>query len=61
MLDSILGGTSSSRLFQAVREQRGLAYSVFTFQSLYRDTGQIGLYVGTRPENLVEVGERARR
>ena len=55
VLDSILGGTSSSRLFQAVREQRGLAYSVFTFQSLYRDTGQIGLYVGTRPENLVEV------
>ena len=55
VLDSILGGTSSSRLFQAVREQRGLAYSVFSFQSLYRDTGQIGLYVGTRPENLVEV------
>ena len=44
MLDSILGGTSSSRLFQAVREQRGLAYAVFSFQSLYRDTGQIGLY-----------------
>jgi predicted Zn-dependent peptidase len=57
VLDSILGGTSSSRLFQAVREQRGLAYAVFTFQSLYRDTGQIGLYVGTRPENLVEVCE----
>ncbi len=55
VLDSILGGTSSSRLFQAVREQRGLAYAVFTFQSLYRDTGQIGLYVGTRPENLAEV------
>jgi predicted Zn-dependent peptidase len=65
VLDSILGGTSSSRLFQAVREQRGLAYSVFTFQSLYRHTGQIGLYVGTRPDNLVEVcdvlaGELAR-
>jgi predicted Zn-dependent peptidase len=57
VLDSILGGTSSSRLFQAVREQRGLAYSVFTFQSLYKHTGQIGLYVGTRPENLVEVCE----
>jgi predicted Zn-dependent peptidase len=57
VLDSILGGTSSSRLFQAVREQRGLAYSVFTFQSLYAHAGQIGLYVGTRPENLVEVGE----
>ncbi len=57
VLDSILGGTSSSRLFQAVREQRGLAYSVFTFQSLYAHAGQIGLYVGTRPENVVEVGE----
>jgi predicted Zn-dependent peptidase len=57
VLDGILGGTSSSRLFQAVREQRGLAYAVFSFQSLYRDTGQIGLYVGTRPENLVEVCE----
>ncbi len=57
VLDSILGGTSSSRLFQAVREQRGLAYAVFTFQSLYRDAGQVGLYVGTRPENLDEVCE----
>jgi predicted Zn-dependent peptidase len=57
VLDSILGGTSSSRLFQAVREQRGLAYSVFTFQSLFKHTGEIGLYVGTRPENLVEVCE----
>ena len=57
VLDSLLGGTSSSRLFQAVREQRGLAYSVFTFQSLYAHAGQIGLYVGTRPENVREVGE----
>ncbi len=57
VLDSVLGGTSSSRLFQAVREQRGLAYSVFTFQSLFKHTGEIGLYVGTRPENLVEVCE----
>ena len=57
VLDSILGGTSSSRLFQAVREQRGLAYSVFTFHSLYARAGQIGLYVGTRPENVREVGK----
>jgi predicted Zn-dependent peptidase len=57
VLDSILGGTSSSRLFQAVREQRGLAYSIFTFQSLFAHAGQIGLYVGTRPENVVAVGE----
>jgi predicted Zn-dependent peptidase len=57
VLDSLAGGTSSSRLFQAVREQRGLAYSVFTFQSLYAHTGQVGLYVGTRAENLAEVAK----
>jgi predicted Zn-dependent peptidase len=52
VLDNILGGTSSSRLFQEVREKRGLAYSVYSFQSLYADTGQIGLYLGTRPDNV---------
>jgi predicted Zn-dependent peptidase len=54
VLDNVLGGTSSSRLFQEVRERRGLAYAVFTFQNLYESAGQVGLYVGTRPENLVE-------
>jgi predicted Zn-dependent peptidase len=54
VLDNVLGGTSSSRLFQEVRERRGLAYSVFSFNSLYAATGQVGLYVGTRPENLDE-------
>ena len=43
-----------SRLFQAVREERGLAYSVYSFAGQYADTGQVGLYVGTRPDNLVE-------
>jgi predicted Zn-dependent peptidase len=52
VLDNILGGTSSSRLFQEVREHRGLAYNVFSFQSLYAHTGQIGLYLGTRPDNV---------
>jgi predicted Zn-dependent peptidase len=52
VLDGILGGTSSSRLFQEVREKRGLAYSVYSFTSLYAGTGQIGLYLGTRPENV---------
>ena len=42
------------RLFQAVREERGLAYSVYSFAGQYADTGQVGLYVGTRPDNLVE-------
>lgn len=57
VLDNILGGTSSSRLFQEVRERRGLAYSVFSFQSLYEKTGQVGLYVGTRPDNLAAAVE----
>ena len=52
VLDTIFGGTSSSRLFQEVREQRGLAYSVYSFLSAYQDIGQVGLYVGTRAENL---------
>jgi predicted Zn-dependent peptidase len=54
VLDAIFGGLSSSRLFQAVREERGLAYSVYSFAGQYADTGQIGLYVGTRPDNLTE-------
>jgi predicted Zn-dependent peptidase len=53
VLDGVLGGTSSSRLFQEVRERRGLAYSVFSFSNLHARTGEVGLYVGTRPENLV--------
>jgi predicted Zn-dependent peptidase len=54
VLDTIFGGTSSSRLFQEVRERRGLAYSVYSFTSAYSDTGQVGLYVGTRADNLVQ-------
>ena len=52
LLDAILGGSASSRLFQEIREKRGMAYSVYTFASQYSDTGQIGVYVGTRAENL---------
>jgi predicted Zn-dependent peptidase len=54
VLDAIFGGLSSSRLFQAVREERGLAYSVYSFAGQYADTGQIGLYVGTRPDKVGE-------
>jgi predicted Zn-dependent peptidase len=54
LLDSILGGSASSRLFQEIREKRGMAYSVYSFASQYSDSGQLGLYVGTREENLVE-------
>ena len=59
VLDTIFGGTSSSRLFQEVRERRGLAYSVYSFTSAYSDTGQVGLYVGTRADNLVQALSRA--
>jgi predicted Zn-dependent peptidase len=52
VLDNILGGSASSRLFQEIREKRGMAYSVYSFASQYTDTGQIGFYVGTREENL---------
>lgn len=54
VLEGVLGGTSSSRLFQEVREKRGLAYSIFSFSNLHARTGEVGLYVGTRPDNLGE-------
>jgi predicted Zn-dependent peptidase len=61
LLDSILGGSASSRLFQEIREKRGMAYAVYSFTSQYTDTGLIGLYVGTREENLSECLEIAAR
>ena len=60
MLDAILGGSTSSRLFQEVREKRGLAYSIYSWASQYRDTGQVGIYVGTREDNVGEAIERDR-
>ncbi len=60
LLDAILGGSASSRLFQEIREKRGLAYSVYTFMSQYSDTGQIGVYLGTREENLATALELAK-
>ena len=50
LLTNVLGGGMSSRLFQRVREQLGLAYSVFSYQSFYRDGGMLGVYVGTSPD-----------
>jgi predicted Zn-dependent peptidase len=52
LLDAILGGSASSRLFQEIRENRGMAYAVYSFASQYTDTGLVGYYVGTREENL---------
>jgi predicted Zn-dependent peptidase len=57
VLEGVLGGSASSRLFQEVRERRGLAYSVFCFSSLYARTGEVGVYLGTRPANLSQAIE----
>lgn len=48
-LSTLLGGSSSSRLFQRIREEHGLAYSIYTFQNSYRDTGLFGIYCATNP------------
>ncbi len=57
VLNTLLGGGMSSRLFQEIREKRGLAYSVYSFQSSYVDAGLLGVYAGTAPESVDEVVE----
>lgn len=57
LLDSIIGGTMSSRLFQEIREERGLAYSVYSYYSAYESTGAFVVYGGTSPERLQEAME----
>jgi len=52
VLNNILGGGTSSRLFQSIREERGLAYSVYSYQASYSDAGLFAVYAGTRPNNL---------
>ena len=61
VLDSLFGGSLSSRLFQEVREKRGLVYSVYSFSSMYEETGLSGLYFGCRPERLEAVMETVGR
>jgi len=68
LLDTVLGGGMSSRLFQEIREQRGLVYSVYSFQAAYRAAGLFGVYAGTSPQNVpscvdlvMEQFERVRR
>lgn len=56
LVDTALGGGMGSRLFQRIREELGLAYAVYGFRSYYMEGGQVGAYVGTRPE----MAERAR-
>ncbi len=52
VLDALVGGPPSSRLFQEIRERRGLAYSVSSFLELQQGFGAFGAYVGTRPERV---------
>ena len=59
LINTVLGGGISSRLFQEIREKRGLAYSVYSFLSSYSDTGVWGLYAGTAKENVNKVIETA--
>ena len=57
VLASILGGGMSSRLFQEVREKRGLCYSVFAFGTTYEDAGQLGVYAATSPDHTPDLLE----
>jgi predicted Zn-dependent peptidase len=69
VMDNIIGGSMSSRLFQSIREDLGLAYSIYSYSGLFTDMGMVGIYCGTHPaqagnvirmieDELVRVGER---
>jgi predicted Zn-dependent peptidase len=58
LLNNVLGGNMSSRLFQEIREERGLAYSVFSYHSAYRHSGLMVIYAGTAHGQQIEVIER---
>ncbi len=55
IVDHVLGGGMSSRLFHEIRERRGMAYSVYSYRSAYEDAGFFGIYAGTAPKRLTEV------
>ncbi len=55
VLNQVLGGGASSRLFQAIREERGLAYSVYSYRIGFHDAGALAVYVGTMPNHAPEV------
>ncbi|MHB0976036.1 MAG: M16 family metallopeptidase [Candidatus Aquicultorales bacterium] len=61
VLDTILGGGMSSRLFQEIREKRGLVYSVYSYHSAYAETGTIAVYAGTAPQNAELVVELSQK
>ncbi len=54
LMNTILGGNMSSRLFQEVREKRGLAYSVYSFMASHVDTGMFGVYAGVNPDSVTK-------
>jgi predicted Zn-dependent peptidase len=54
-LNTVLGNSMSSRLFQEIREQNALAYSIYSYITSYRDTGLLTIYAGTDPSNALEV------
>src|SRR5438552_13384359 len=60
VLANVFGGGMSSRLFQRVREELGLAYAVYAFTSLYRQMGVAGVYVGTQPKTAAQAGAAIR-
>jgi predicted Zn-dependent peptidase len=60
VLNNVVGGGMSSRLFQEIREKRGLAYSVYSFTSQYADAGLFGVYAGCAPGKVDEVLELTR-
>lgn len=55
VLNNVLGGSMSSRLFQSVREERGLAYSIYSYPSIYKNGGSLVIYAGTNPSQVEEV------
>jgi predicted Zn-dependent peptidase len=55
ILDNVLGGGMSSRLFQEIREKKGLTYSIYSYNSLYSETGFFAIYAGTRPSKTEKV------
>lgn len=60
IMNAVLGGGMSSRLFQEIREKRGLAYTAYSFGASYSDGGVFGMYAGTMPEKAAQVAELAR-
>ncbi len=55
VVNNIFGGSISSRLFQKIREEKGLAYSIYSSQTLYQDCGELGIFASTSTENIEEV------